>query len=41
ISTIKDTPYGQLTVSFEGEDDRVERTLSLLRERDLDVEVIE
>lgn len=41
ISTIKDIPYGQLTVSFEGEDDRVERTLSLLRERDLDVEVIE
>ncbi|WP_068783376.1 methionine ABC transporter ATP-binding protein [Paenibacillus phocaensis] len=41
ISTIKDTPYGQLTVSFEGEDDRVERTLSLLRERELDVEVIE
>jgi D-methionine transport system ATP-binding protein len=41
ISAIKDIPYGQLTVSFEGEDDRVERTLSLLRERDLDVEVIE
>lgn len=41
ISAIKDIPYGQLTVSFEGEDDQVERTLSLLRERDLDVEVIE
>lgn len=41
ISTIKDVPYGQLTVSFEGEDSQVERTLELLRSRDLDVEVIE
>ncbi|MEF2968507.1 methionine ABC transporter ATP-binding protein [Paenibacillus sp. M1] len=40
ISTIKDVPYGKLTVSFEGDDDKVERTLALLRERDLDVEVI-
>lgn len=40
ISTIKDVPYGKLTVSFEGEDSNVERTLALLRERDLDVEVI-
>ncbi|MGG6310173.1 methionine ABC transporter ATP-binding protein [Paenibacillus macerans] len=40
ISTIKDIPYGQLTVSFDGEDSEVERTLSLLKERDLDVEVI-
>lgn len=40
ISTIKDVPYGKLTVSFEGDDEKVERTLALLRERDLDVEVI-
>lgn len=40
ISTIKDVPYGKLTVSFEGDDEQVGRTLSLLRERDLDVEVI-
>ncbi|RCX19669.1 D-methionine transport system ATP-binding protein [Fontibacillus phaseoli] len=40
ISTIKDVPYGKLTVSFEGDDEKVERTLTLLRERDLDVEVI-
>lgn len=40
ISTIKDMPYGKLTVSFEGEDEMVERTLKLLKERDLDVEVI-
>ena len=40
ISTIKDTPYGQLTVSFEGEGPNVEQTLRLLRERNLDVEVL-
>ncbi|GIP54727.1 methionine ABC transporter ATP-binding protein [Paenibacillus vini] len=40
ISTIKDVPYGKLTVSFEGDDEKVGRTLALLRERDLDVEVI-
>ncbi|MUG47295.1 methionine ABC transporter ATP-binding protein [Paenibacillus woosongensis] len=40
ISTIKDTPYGQLTVSFEGDNAKVDETLELLRERDLDVEVI-
>ncbi|GAA0136560.1 methionine ABC transporter ATP-binding protein [Paenibacillus sp. YSY-4.3] len=40
ISTIKDLPYGQLTVSFEGDNARVDETLKLLRERDLDVEVI-
>lgn len=40
ISTIKEVPYGQLTVSFEGDDKDVDRTLMLLRERDLDVEVI-
>lgn len=41
ISTIKDVPYGQLTVSFEGADADVDRTLALLKERDLDVEVLE
>lgn len=41
ISTIKDVPYGQLTVSFEGADVDVDRTLALLKERDLDVEVLE
>lgn len=40
ISTIKDVPYGKLTVSFEGDDEQVNRTLTLLKERDLDVEVI-
>lgn len=40
ISTIKDVPYGKLTVSFEGDHSAVERTLKLLQERDLDVEVI-
>ncbi|GGH34593.1 methionine ABC transporter ATP-binding protein [Paenibacillus segetis] len=40
ISTIKEVPYGQLTVSFEGDASDVDRTLALLRERDLDVEVI-
>lgn len=40
ISTIKEVPYGQLTVSFEGDESDVDRTLTLLRERDLDVEVI-
>ncbi|MFD1178158.1 methionine ABC transporter ATP-binding protein [Paenibacillus puldeungensis] len=41
ISTIKDVPYGQLTVSFEGASADVDRTLALLKERDLDVEVLE
>lgn len=40
ISTIKDVPYGQLTVSFEGDNAKVDETLKLLRERELDVEVI-
>lgn len=40
ISTIKEVPYGQLTVSFEGADADVDRTLALLKARDLDVEVI-
>lgn len=41
ISTIKDTPYGKLTVSFEGSNDDVNRTIALLRERELDVEVMD
>lgn len=40
ISTIKDVPYGKLTVSFEGEDSAVEQTIRLLQARELDVEVI-
>lgn len=40
ISTIKDVPYGKLTVSFEGDDRQVAQTLELLKERELDVEVI-
>lgn len=40
ISTIKDVPYGKLTVSFEGEDSAVDKTITLLQARDLDVEVI-
>ncbi|MNW50591.1 Methionine import ATP-binding protein MetN [compost metagenome] len=40
ISTIKDVPYGKLTVSFAGENQAVDETLRLLQERDLDVEVI-
>lgn len=40
ISTIKDVPYGKLTVSFEGDSEQVEQTLALLKERELDVEVI-
>lgn len=41
ISTIKDVPYGQLIVSFEGEDAAVEDTLKKLAERNLDVEVLD
>ena len=41
ISKIKDTPYGQLIVSFEGEASNIDTTIQKLRERDLDVEVME
>ncbi|MGG0825215.1 methionine ABC transporter ATP-binding protein [Paenibacillus turicensis] len=41
ISKIKETPYGQLIVSFEGEASNIDTTIQKLRERDLDVEVIE
>jgi D-methionine transport system ATP-binding protein len=40
ISTIKDTPYGKLTVSFEGSEEDINRTITLLRQRELDVEVM-
>jgi D-methionine transport system ATP-binding protein len=41
ISKIKETPYGQLIVSFEGEASNIDTTIQKLRERDLDVEVID
>lgn len=41
ISKIKETPYGQLIVSFEGGQEDIDTTIKRLRERDLDVEVIE
>ncbi|MNH81924.1 Methionine import ATP-binding protein MetN [compost metagenome] len=40
ISTIKDMPYGQLLVSFEGDVSNIHRTITLLKERNLDVEVM-
>ncbi|ETT32605.1 MULTISPECIES: methionine ABC transporter ATP-binding protein [unclassified Paenibacillus] len=40
ISTIKDVPYGQLIVRFEGPADAVEATLTELVAQGLDVEVI-
>ncbi|AKG36194.1 methionine ABC transporter ATP-binding protein [Paenibacillus durus] len=40
ISTIKDTPYGQLIVRFEGDADAVGRTISELTAQGLDVEVL-
>lgn len=41
ISALKDIPYGQLTVSFAGEAGAVAQTVAKLRQRKLDVEVIE
>ncbi|PJN57455.1 Methionine import ATP-binding protein MetN [Paenibacillus sp. GM2FR] len=40
ISTIKETPYGQLIVRFEGEERAIEDTIRKLLEQGLDVEVI-
>ncbi|ASA23981.1 methionine ABC transporter ATP-binding protein [Paenibacillus donghaensis] len=40
ISTIKDMPYGQLIVRFEGTEDAVKATMSRLTAEGLDVEVI-
>lgn len=41
ISTIKDTPYGQLIVRFEGEQEGITRTIDKLVQQGLDVEVME
>ncbi|OXL85345.1 methionine ABC transporter ATP-binding protein [Paenibacillus sp. SSG-1] len=40
ISTIKDTPYGQLIVRFEGGREQIDATLAKLSEQGLDVEVM-
>lgn len=40
ISRLKDTPYGQLTVTFSGPEEAVEETVLKLRQRELDVEVV-
>ena len=40
ISTIKETPYGQLIVRFEGAEGAIEDTIRKLLEQGLDVEVI-
>ncbi|WP_106766894.1 methionine ABC transporter ATP-binding protein [Paenibacillus faecalis] len=40
ISTIKDTPYGQLIVRFEGKMPAIDLTIQRLQEQGLDVEVM-
>jgi D-methionine transport system ATP-binding protein len=40
ISRIKQIPYGQLTVRFEGDADAIGRTVQELKEQGLDVEVL-
>ncbi|OBZ09633.1 methionine ABC transporter ATP-binding protein [Bacillus sp. FJAT-27264] len=40
ISTIKDVPYGQLIVRFEGEAEKIAQTIAELTAQGLDVEVI-
>lgn len=40
ISKMKDTPYGQLVVEFGGPDDKVQETITTLRSRGIDVEVL-
>lgn len=40
ISRMKDTPYGQLVVELEGDDNRTRQTIDALRRRGLEVEVI-
>lgn len=40
ISTIKETPYGQLIVRFEGDERATDKTIEKLLEQGLDVEVI-
>lgn len=41
ISTLKNVPYGQLIVRFEGEEALIRRTIEILTGEGLDVEVIE
>ncbi|CAM3048229.1 methionine ABC transporter ATP-binding protein [Paenibacillus sediminis] len=41
ISTIKDVPYGQLIVRFEGDKKAIDQTIKVLTGQGLDVEVIE
>ena len=41
ISTIKDVPYGQLIVRFEGPSDAIQETISKLLAQGLDVEVMD
>ncbi|GAF08609.1 methionine ABC transporter ATP-binding protein [Paenibacillus pini JCM 16418] len=41
ISTIKDTPYGQLFVRIEGEADKINATIAEIASKGLDVEVID
>ncbi|MDF2925579.1 MAG: methionine transporter ATP-binding protein [Paenibacillaceae bacterium] len=40
ISRMKDTPYGQLTVEFGGPELQIEQTITTLRSRGFDVEVL-
>lgn len=40
ISSMKDTPYGQLVVELKGKTDAVQQTIQTLRRRGLEVEVI-
>lgn len=40
ISRMKDTPYGQLVVEFGGPEDKVAETITALRSRGIDVEVL-
>lgn len=40
ISTIKDVPYGQMIVRFEGQNDAIAKTIAELTAQGLDVEVI-
>ncbi len=41
VSKLKDTPYGQLVVELQGQEDAAEQAIALLRGRGLDVEVIQ
>ncbi|MCK9905568.1 NIL domain-containing protein [Frankia sp. Cpl3] len=39
ISRMKETPYGQLVVELEGDEERGKKTIEALRSRGLEVEV--